>query len=491
MTDKSFKETIATLNSFQSSQETIERRVKEGIYQYTKRLEKTTRMLQSIDVQIDDLVALNAIHVAGTKGKGSTCALTESIFRSCGYKTGLYTSPHLISVRERIRINGRPVSEQQFVTHFWNVYNGLKADVNYETPAYFTFLTVFAFSMFCKEKVDVAIIEVGVGGEYDATNVLTSPIAVGITSLGYDHLSILGNTIESIAWHKSGIFKKNVPAFTVPQTFEAAMTVLRKRADKKQCPLYVCPPLESYSTENDNPIIVGIQGEIQRLNASLALQLYNAWITNKWHSKCGQNFSHSETASAFKVSQQQLKGIKDCKWQGRCQYMPQGRIHYFLDGAHTIDSIQHCVRWFTVHSQKLSVGKKVLKVLLFNCTGQRNVNTLLTPLMLANFDFAIFTTNNVVAKESKTSEISNFNVDTSTKLESVAINCRAWKELIAHRFGTEPLTQQFACISEAIDYLRDQNNSYVSDAQSLHVLITGSLHLVGGVLSIIDPKLDA
>uniref|UniRef100_A0A8D2LU98 Folylpolyglutamate synthase n=1 Tax=Varanus komodoensis TaxID=61221 RepID=A0A8D2LU98_VARKO len=145
------------------------------------------------------------------------------------------SSPHLVQVRERIRINGQPISKELFSKYFWQVYNRLdesKDSSNNAMPAYFRFLTIMAFHVFLQEKVDLAVLEVGIGGTYDCTNIIRKPVVCGVSSLGIDHTSILGDTIEKIAWQKGGIFKPGVPAFTVPQP-DRPLAVLKEQAQKK------------------------------------------------------------------------------------------------------------------------------------------------------------------------------------------------------------------------------------------------------------------
>ncbi|CAL9071689.1 unnamed protein product [Musa textilis] len=190
------------------------------------------------------LPELKIIHIGGTKGKGSTCTFCEAILRECGFRTGLFTSPHLMDVRERIRINGLDISEDKFLYYFWDCWNLLKerVDEDLPMPPLFQFLTVLAFKIFVSEKVDVAIIEVGLGGRLDSTNVVKEPVVCGITSLGMDHMEILGDTIGQIASAKAGIFKPHVPAFTVPQLPEA-MLALEERASELMIPLTFAPHL--------------------------------------------------------------------------------------------------------------------------------------------------------------------------------------------------------------------------------------------------------
>ncbi|MDR2511783.1 MAG: bifunctional folylpolyglutamate synthase/dihydrofolate synthase [Bacteroidales bacterium] len=147
-----------------------------------------------------------SIHIAGTNGKGSTSHLLASIFQSAGYKTGLFTSPHLKDFRERIRINGQMISESrvvEFVETNLNFLNELK-------PSFFEMSAGMAFDFFAKEKVDIAVVEVGIGGRLDSTNVVTPEMSI-ITNIGYDHTQFLGDTLAKIAVEKAGIIKPNIP----------------------------------------------------------------------------------------------------------------------------------------------------------------------------------------------------------------------------------------------------------------------------------------
>ncbi len=172
------------------------------------------------------------IHVAGTKGKGSTCALAASALRAAGFKTGLYTSPHLQDYVERIQINGRPISHAKLV----ELVEQIKPAVA-KIPKLTTFeiTTAISFLYFAQEKVEAAVIEVGLGGRLDATNIVTPRVAV-ITSLSYDHMAVLGNTLALISGEKAGIIKPGIPVISSPQPDEA-LAVLEQVSAERGSPL--------------------------------------------------------------------------------------------------------------------------------------------------------------------------------------------------------------------------------------------------------------
>lgn len=173
-------------------------------------LSNTKQLFQKLAMPFD---AVPAIHVAGTNGKGSTCAMIESTLRCAGYKTGLYTSPFLQRFNERIAINGVPITDEQLAHYGKRVLEAAKGT----QATAFEIGTALAWLVFMSEKVDYAVIEVGLGGRLDPTNVINPKISV-ITSIGLDHMAILGNTVEEIAAEKAGIMKPNVPVVIAPCT---------------------------------------------------------------------------------------------------------------------------------------------------------------------------------------------------------------------------------------------------------------------------------
>jgi dihydrofolate synthase/folylpolyglutamate synthase len=173
-----------------------------------------------------------SIHIGGTNGKGSTSHMLSAIFQSAGYKTGLYTSPHLKDFRERIKVNGELVSEA-FVIEFVQKMQAAITDIE---PSFFEITVAMAFDYFAQQQVDLAIVEVGLGGRLDSTNVITPELSV-ITNISYDHMNMLGNTLHEIAWEKAGIIKSHIPVVVgeyQPQTAE----VFSRKAEQVAAPLH-------------------------------------------------------------------------------------------------------------------------------------------------------------------------------------------------------------------------------------------------------------
>lgn len=190
---------------------------------FKKDLTNTLKLCAALDNPQDKL---KSVHIAGTNGKGSSAHMLASILQSAGYKTGLYTSPHLKSFTERIRIDGQEVSEE-FVCQF---VERIKPNIEEISPSFFEITVVMAFEYFAQQKVDIAIIEVGLGGRFDSTNVIT-PIISLITSIGLDHTDMLGDTLPQIASEKAGIIKENVPVVISESQHETTDVFLKKAAE--------------------------------------------------------------------------------------------------------------------------------------------------------------------------------------------------------------------------------------------------------------------
>lgn len=217
------------------------------------------------------------IHIAGTNGKGSTAHTLAAILQSAGYRVGLYTSPHLVDFRERIRVNGRMISRDA-VVDFVNRYRAMSLECY---PSFFELTMTMAFEYFAREKVDIAVIETGLGGRLDSTNIIT-PILSVITNISFDHTAFLGNTLESIASEKAGIIKPSVPV-VIGEAQDSVREVFQQKADEQRVPIYfaedVAPfdsiePLQDGLLYKNTPygdIIGELMGDCQPKNAATIL----------------------------------------------------------------------------------------------------------------------------------------------------------------------------------------------------------------------------
>jgi dihydrofolate synthase / folylpolyglutamate synthase len=275
-----------------------------------------------------------AMHVAGTKGKGSTCAMIERVLRGAGLRTGLYTSPHLHTFRERMRVDGRPITQDALASLMAEIRPIIESIP--DRPTTFEAATALAFLHFARQHVDAAVIEVGLGGRLDATNVILPRISV-ITSLSYDHTAVLGNTLAEIAREKGGIIKPGIPVVASPQSAEAR-AVIEQICRERQAPLTligrdvrlrsIASSVTGVTVQVDGPsyshrIHVPLMGEHQATNAATAVAALEL-------------LRHS----GVEIEPQQIvDGLRQVRWPGRLEVIGQ-RPTILVDGAHNVDSAQ-------------------------------------------------------------------------------------------------------------------------------------------------------
>ncbi|KAH3763439.1 FolC protein [Pelomyxa schiedti] len=449
--------------------------------------------LGMIGVDEDAVDKLKIIHVTGTKGKGSTCSMTDSLLSAHGLKTGLYTSPHLLSVTERIKLNGQSISEAKFARYFHEVKSGLEKNGE-PLPPFFRFVTLMAFLAFVREKVDVAVVEVGIGGRTDATNFFDHPTVCGVTSIGYDHMEQLGYSLPEIAWEKSGIFKQGAPAYTTGDQQKCVFDVLAREAKRKKIPFLISPTLETYSTPRGVPIQLGLDGKFQRTNASLALALSGYWLSQHRAGTCLWKGPKKELTPLC------LNTLKNCQWPGRAQTIQvpgHPNVIFHLDGAHTPESMQMCSEWF---SETVSASQKHSPVparvmLIFNCSVSRNPQTLLTPLIKNNtFTDVVFTSfTQQQPQQNSTPSLSHPSLTAdSTNPSRRAEMAQMWSTLTtkstppATTAGNSTTTTLNICptVNKALECVWGAERA-LPRGQTLHVLVTGSLWLVGAYLKLL------
>ena len=243
-------------------------------------------------------------------------------------RVGLYTSPHLKRVQERIQINGKPISEDLFAKYVFEVWDNLTSQT-LPKPRYLQLLMLVSVHAFIRENVDAAVYETHNGGKYDATNIFLKPIVTGISTIGMDHVEQLGPSIENIAWHKAGILKPGRPTFSAPQEPLAA-TVLKRQASERNT------PLETVDVDPSLPVgASALRPQVQKINASLALALTRTFLNEK-----------APAASRDLTGQDIHLGLQQFFWIGRFQHLNQGRHQWFLDGAHNELSVRNAAEWF-------------------------------------------------------------------------------------------------------------------------------------------------
>lgn len=275
---------------------------------------------------------LPVIHIAGTNGKGSTAAIVASILKTSGYKVGLYTSPHLIRFNERIRINGFPISDK-FIVSFLNRY---QYEIDKLGSTFFETTTAMMFSAFDKKNVDVAIVEVGMGGRLDSSNVCQSVVSV-ITPIDFDHMEYLGNSLSAIANEKCGIIKKNVPVVSAPQNKEV-MQVIQSSARDRMSPLFLACNL--FPIKKIHSHYQGTSFELNKTTMQFSL-MGDHQVTNAQTAVAASRVFNSEISNKQIVS-----GLKNVKWPGRLQLLSEDPIVYFDVGhnPHGINATLHTIR---------------------------------------------------------------------------------------------------------------------------------------------------
>ena len=276
---------------------------------------------------------LRFIHVAGTNGKGSFCSMMSSVLQKQGYKVGLYTSPYIVVFNDRIRVNGLPIAEDDINDLFLRVRQ--KADTMKTPPSSFDFITAAAFLWFYETKCDIVVLEVGLGGRYDSTNVIKNCLLSVITGIAFDHTEILGHTIEKIAWEKAGIIKESCPALYGGND-EKALAVIEKECEEKHSELTVKNPdlLKILSTTLDGTefefdgkeYFIRLLGLYQPANAATVLAAID--VLRK------HGFEISETAVK--------DGLSSAVWQARFEKIADEPVVLY-DGGHNPQGVRAAV----------------------------------------------------------------------------------------------------------------------------------------------------
>ena len=315
---------------------------------YSSKTFDLTRMERLLAALGNPHTKFKSVHVAGTKGKGSTAAMIESILHTAGYSTGLYTSPHLHTFRERIRVDGKIISQDDLVAGVEKI-KSVVAQIPDVTA--FEVMTALAFDHFAARGVEFAVLEVGLGGRLDATNVVTPLVSV-LTSISYDHMAILGNTLAQIASEKAGIIKPGIPVVSSPQKDEARV-VVEQVAQEKNAPLVQISDFRfqiSDLTFQITPSASNLGGQTFQLVKLSEPNLQPVTCNLKLLGK--HQLSNAATALAaisvlrahgIAVSDDAMReGIRNVEWHGRFELLARAP-YLIVDGAHNADSSRQLV----------------------------------------------------------------------------------------------------------------------------------------------------
>jgi len=297
------------------------------------------RMRAVLDTLGNPQDAVPIVHIAGTNGKGSVTAMLSNVLKVAGYRTGRFISPHLITVRERIAIDNMSISPEHFATVVFELKAHLE-ELSWpreDWPTYFEFINIVAYQYFVSQNVDIAVFETGLGGRLDSTNVIQAPVLTVITSIGLDHMKLLGNTLGAIAFEKAGILKRNVPVILGGSLPPEAQSVIGKQANVMSSPMFqahsddliVEPALSSAAT---GLVIRKIStGDSFRLSLTPPYQKDNAAIVLA----CTEQLREQ----GFTITSAALgEGLATTNWPARFQLFPKERI--LVDGSHNADGFE-------------------------------------------------------------------------------------------------------------------------------------------------------
>lgn len=341
-----------------------------GTAAYKEDLHNTIALCKALG---DPHTKFKSIHIAGTNGKGSTSHMLAAILQQSGYKTGLYTSPHLKDFRERIKINGKMVSEE-FVVEFVERTMSITEEIK---PSFFELTVAMAFDYFEKQQVDIAVIETGLGGRLDSTNVITPLLSI-ITNIGYDHMNILGNTLEEISAEKAGIIKPNVPV-VIGEYLPETKNVFLNRAKEKEAPIYFSQ--DEYEVLNINYTVHSLRCDVKNIEhditESFELDLNGLYQTkNLCTILCAEGLLLEQ---GFKIKnadeKEALKKVKQLTGlYGRWDVISESPV-IILDVAHNEDGIKQLL-------QQLSAVKKESSAvhLVLGLVKDKDVNKVLSIL---------------------------------------------------------------------------------------------------------------
>ncbi len=395
---------------------------------------------------------IKTVHIAGTKGKGSTAAMLARMLEANKYKVGVYSSPHVITLHERITVNGEMVTDSQMTDLINRVYSTVeKMSKKDDSPTFFEIMTAIAFLHFSDEEVDIGVIETGLGGRLDSTNVI-EPSVVGITSISIDHQALLGSTLNSIAKEKAGVIKKGVPVVTVPQEPEA-MGVLKRFATSTKAPLSVTGHDIDFSYRFESSrehgphtricvntpnsrfehLRVPLPGEHQAINCGLALAMLDKLKT-----------------SGYLIDDEKaMQGLKSVSLIGRMEIITHDP-RVIVDAAHNAASIKALNHAIGQHVPYDSM------IVIFGCNADKDIDGMLNQLQYGA-DKVIFTRSNS-PKAADPEELAEKYTEICGKMCQTALTLRSALRIAKSAVSREDLiciTGSFYLVGQAKEQLQE------------------------------------
>lgn len=418
--------------------------------------------------------SFHSVHVAGTNGKGSTSAIVASVLKTAGYRVGLFTSPHLVSFTERIRVDGQEIKESGVIA-LADEIRAVVSSFNDFSPTFFEVVTAMAMLYFQREKTDIAVLETGMGGRLDATNIIIPKVSI-ITDISYDHQEFLGNTLGEIAAEKAGIIKDNVPVVTAKQE-HGAEEIIKTIAGKKSAPLFIYGKdfkgvlkssdisgitLDYYDEKISlTDIFVPLAGEHQMINSSLAIKAAIIVLNNAV--KQGDIFATGTRGDAASgrpdIGEIVRKGLALTSWPGRLEFI-EDDPPILIDGAHNPAAAQalSC----TIKKTFKDTFKKI--IIILGIMGDKDIKGIMGPLLPVASDI-IFTSPGYTRAASPES------------LSGVAGSSGFHNTHITHS------------VKDAIETARALSKNYrrLSGDSSL-IIVTGSFYTIGEAKEVIGTK---
>ncbi|PWU89704.1 folylpolyglutamate synthetase [Trypanosoma cruzi] len=437
-------------------------------------LETTRLFIDRLNMQ-GYLDKLRFVHVAGTKGKGTTAAYTAALLQAYGLRVGLFASPHLVDVRERILVNNAFLPKDVFTRQFFKLFDRIADLSNSESQisrdlskrtSFFSFLFLLSLYIFAEELVDVVVVEVGVGGRIDATNIISPEVTV-ITSLGLDHTEVLGNTIEEIALEKAGIMKPGVICYTSPQEWHpSTLTVMEKHALGQQTPFVVVDE-KTLPIFNWPPLAIGGNHVIEDSKLALLAARYMAGIP-----------------PTLPLSSAERQVLQTMTLPGRSQVLSinggTGATLY-LDCAHTYESLTCATRWFMEESRSLTGDANPRRVLVFYST--RDATHVLKSFMPFIHCFSKMIAAFVVNPRKATGNTADGRYDYARGEVAAVTSC--WKEMY-REVPCIPCKAPFSSLEELIDVAVPAATEREDALKPVQVFVTGSFFLLSDIMGLLQ-----